>query len=114
MRLYPERSHGRSLEPPCLQLHVGLQRLKSLWPPPDLDQREHLDIRKGKSLEEAINYEDFKSMAFTRAVIFDTLRLATVVNGLLRKTTQEVEMNSEICLEINPTTNLEFSRKMLS
>ncbi|XP_044454623.1 cytochrome P450 85A1 [Triticum aestivum] len=56
-------------------------------------RREHLDIRKGKSPEEAINYEDFKSMAFTRAVIFETLRLATVVNGLLRKTTQNVEMN---------------------
>ncbi|KAE8819575.1 Cytochrome P450 85A1 [Hordeum vulgare] len=77
-------------------------------------RREHLDIRKGKSLEEAISYEDFKSMAFTRAVIFETLRLATVVNGLLRKTTQDVEMNGEICLEINPTTNLAFSRKMLS
>ncbi|VAH24386.1 unnamed protein product [Triticum turgidum subsp. durum] len=31
-------------------------------------RREHLDIRKGKSPEEAISYEDFKSMAFTRAV----------------------------------------------
>jgi hypothetical protein len=31
-------------------------------------QREHLDIREGKSSEEAIDYEDFKSMAFTRAV----------------------------------------------
>lgn len=29
-------------------------------------------------------------------VIFETLRLATVVNGLLRKTTQDVEMNGEI------------------
>ena len=32
-------------------------------------------------------------------VIFETLRLATVVNGLLRKTTQDVEMNGELCLE---------------
>ncbi|VAH24388.1 unnamed protein product [Triticum turgidum subsp. durum] len=59
-------------------------------------RREHLDIRKGKSPEEAISYEDFKSMAFTRAVIFETLRLATVVNGLLRKTTQDVEMNGYV------------------
>ncbi|XP_044957741.1 cytochrome P450 85A1-like [Hordeum vulgare subsp. vulgare] len=59
-------------------------------------RREHLDIRKGKSLEEAISYEDFKSMAFTRAVIFEKLRLATVVNGLLRKTTQDVEMNGYV------------------
>uniref|UniRef100_R7W3Y4 Cytochrome P450 85A1 n=1 Tax=Aegilops tauschii TaxID=37682 RepID=R7W3Y4_AEGTA len=59
-------------------------------------RREHLDIRKGKSPEEAISYEDFKSMAFTRAVIFETLRLATVVNGLLRKTTKDVEMNGYV------------------
>ncbi|VAH39986.1 unnamed protein product [Triticum turgidum subsp. durum] len=59
-------------------------------------RREHLDIRKGKSSEEAIDYEDFKSMAFTRAVIFETLRLATVVNGLMRKTTQDVEMNGYV------------------
>ncbi|XP_038978605.1 cytochrome P450 85A1-like [Phoenix dactylifera] len=31
-------------------------------------------------------------MSFTRAVIFETLRIATVVNGVLRKTTQDVEM----------------------
>jgi brassinosteroid-6-oxidase 1 len=28
-------------------------------------------------------------------VIYETLRLATVVNGLLRKTTHDVEMNGE-------------------
>ena len=33
-------------------------------------------------------------------VIFETLRLATVVNGLMRKTTQDVEMNGELCLQI--------------
>ncbi|KAM3373420.1 hypothetical protein ACQJBY_020068 [Aegilops geniculata] len=59
-------------------------------------RREHLDISKGKSPEEAISYSDFKSMAFTRAVISETLRLATVVNGLLRKTTQDVEMNGYV------------------
>ncbi|XP_044971255.1 cytochrome P450 85A1-like [Hordeum vulgare subsp. vulgare] len=59
-------------------------------------RREHLDIRKGKSPEEAISYQDFKSMSFTRAIIFETLRLATVVNGLLRKTTRDVEMNGYV------------------
>lgn len=34
-------------------------------------------------------------------VIYETLRLATVVNGLLRKTTQDVEMNGE-----NPTRSI--------
>ncbi|GMY32296.1 cytochrome P450 85A1-like [Fagus crenata] len=32
-------------------------------------------------------------MSFTRAVILETSRLATVVNGVLRKTTQDVELN---------------------
>lgn len=29
-------------------------------------------------------------------VIFETLRLATIVNGVLRKTTQEMELNGMI------------------
>jgi brassinosteroid-6-oxidase 1 len=87
-------------------------------------QKEHLDIRKGKAPEDALDWNDYKSMTFTRAVsragdikavtvdrqyahdklidssvimqvIYETLRLATVVNGLLRKTTQDVEMNGE-------------------
>uniref|UniRef100_A0A453A8J2 Uncharacterized protein n=1 Tax=Aegilops tauschii subsp. strangulata TaxID=200361 RepID=A0A453A8J2_AEGTS len=33
-------------------------------------RREHLDIRKGKSPDEAISYDDVKSMTFTRAVPF--------------------------------------------
>jgi brassinosteroid-6-oxidase 1 len=59
-------------------------------------QKEHLDIRKGKSPGDALDWNDYKSMTFTKAVIYETLRLATVVNGLLRKTTQDVEMNGYI------------------
>ncbi|KAI0527200.1 hypothetical protein KFK09_002799 [Dendrobium nobile] len=55
-------------------------------------REEHFEIRKGKSTEEGIDWNDYKSMTFTRAVIFETLRLATVVNGVLRKTTQDIEM----------------------
>lgn len=55
-------------------------------------RKEHFEIRKGKSSEEGIDWNDYKSMTFTRAVIFETLRLATVVNGVLRKTTQDIEM----------------------
>ncbi|KAL0926575.1 hypothetical protein M5K25_002814 [Dendrobium thyrsiflorum] len=55
-------------------------------------REEHFEIRKGKSTEEGIDWNDYKSMAFTRAVIFETLRLATVVNGVLRKTTHDIEM----------------------
>ncbi|KAH0469174.1 hypothetical protein IEQ34_002406 [Dendrobium chrysotoxum] len=55
-------------------------------------REEHFEIRKGKSTEEGIDWNDYKSMTFTRAVIFETLRLATVVNGVLRKTTHDIEM----------------------
>ncbi|KAK8953421.1 Cytochrome P450 85A1 [Platanthera guangdongensis] len=55
-------------------------------------RKEHFQIRKGKSADEGIDWNDYKSMTFTRAVIFETLRLATVVNGVLRKTIQDIEM----------------------
>ncbi|KAF8389911.1 hypothetical protein HHK36_024430 [Tetracentron sinense] len=56
-------------------------------------REEHLAIRKRKGPEEPIEWSDYKSMSFTRAVIFETSRLATIVNGVLRKTTREMEMN---------------------
>ncbi|KAG1366759.1 cytochrome P450 85A1-like [Cocos nucifera] len=55
-------------------------------------RNEQFDIRKGKSPEDKLKWKDYKSMIFTRAVIFETLRLATVVNGVLRRTTQDMEM----------------------
>lgn len=59
-------------------------------------RNEHLEIRRGKSSDDALNWNDYKSMTFTRAVIFETLRMATVVNGVLRKTTQDIEMRGFI------------------
>ncbi|KAJ4760109.1 cytochrome P450 family protein [Rhynchospora pubera] len=59
-------------------------------------RRENLEIRKGKPADYAITWQDYKSMTFTRAVVHETLRLATVVNGLLRKTTQDVELKGFI------------------
>ncbi|KAJ6831994.1 cytochrome P450 85A1-like [Iris pallida] len=59
-------------------------------------RNEHLEIRKKKLPEDALDWNDFKSMKFTRAVIFETLRIATVVNGVLRKTTQDIEMKGYI------------------
>ncbi|XP_059642789.1 cytochrome P450 85A1-like [Cornus florida] len=56
-------------------------------------RKEHLAIREMKRPEDPINCEDFKSMRFTRAVIFETSRLATIVNGVLRKTTSDMELN---------------------
>ncbi|KAK4740483.1 hypothetical protein SAY87_032415 [Trapa incisa] len=54
---------------------------------------EHFEVRGRKNLEDPIEWEDLKSMKFTRAVIFETSRLATIVNGVLRKTTQDMELN---------------------
>ncbi|KAL2546617.1 Cytochrome [Forsythia ovata] len=54
---------------------------------------EHFSIRKTKTAEESIGWDDYKSMKFTRAVILETLRLATVINGVLRKTTKTIELN---------------------
>ncbi|CDP00456.1 unnamed protein product [Coffea canephora] len=56
-------------------------------------REEHFMVRHNKSLEQPIDWNDYKSMRFTRAVIFETLRLATVVNGVLRKATKDMELN---------------------
>ncbi|CAA0828304.1 Cytochrome P450 85A2 [Striga hermonthica] len=56
-------------------------------------RKEHMAIRERKGPEDPIDYNDYKSMLFTRAVIYETSRLATIVNGVLRKTTRDMEMN---------------------
>ncbi|KAE8685223.1 Cytochrome P450 85A1 [Hibiscus syriacus] len=56
-------------------------------------RKEHVGIRARKKADEQIDWNDLKSMRFTRAVIFETSRLATIVNGVLRKTTHEMELN---------------------
>ncbi|GMH30621.1 hypothetical protein Nepgr_032464 [Nepenthes gracilis] len=59
-------------------------------------RKEHFEIRSRKSPDDPINWDDYKSMKFTRAVIFETSRLATIVNGVLRKTTRDIEINGFI------------------
>ncbi|KAK4271897.1 hypothetical protein QN277_020523 [Acacia crassicarpa] len=56
-------------------------------------RKEHFAVREKKKPDDPINWNDLKSMKFTRAVIFETSRLATIVNGVLRKTTKEMELN---------------------
>ncbi|KAH9623769.1 hypothetical protein KSS87_010186 [Heliosperma pusillum] len=56
-------------------------------------RKEHFAIRARKKEDDPLTWEDYKSMKFTRAVIMETSRLATIVNGVLRKTTQEMEIN---------------------
>lgn len=86
-------------------------------------------IRDRKNPEDPIDWNDLKSLRFTRAVrnlwlslntlsgfsikytklnkisfgllflmqvIFETSRLATIVNGVLRKTTEDMELNGEL------------------
>ncbi|MBA0579346.1 hypothetical protein Gorai_021606 [Gossypium raimondii] len=63
-------------------------------------RKEHRGIRERKRADEPIECNDLKSMRFTRAVIFETSRLATIVNGVLRKTTQDMELNGELNIKI--------------
>ncbi|VFQ91991.1 unnamed protein product [Cuscuta campestris] len=56
-------------------------------------RKEHFAIREKKGPNDPIDYDDYKTMQFTRAVIFETSRLATIVNGVLRKTTRDMELN---------------------
>ncbi|KAG8654236.1 cytochrome P450 85A1 isoform X2 [Manihot esculenta] len=76
-----------------------MMAIKYLHDHPDALQQvreEHLAIRDRKKPGDNIVWDDYKSMSFTRAVILETSRLATVVNGLLRKTTQDIELNGFI------------------
>ncbi|CAL5369767.1 unnamed protein product [Camellia sinensis] len=78
---------------------TSMMAVKYLHDHPDVLQelrKEHLAIREKKRPEDPIDWEDYKSMRFTRAVIFETSRLATIVNGVLRKTTRDMEMNGFI------------------
>ncbi|KAL8120978.1 cytochrome P450 85A-like [Apium graveolens] len=54
---------------------------------------EHFRIREGKKPDEPIKWDEYKSMTFTRAVIFEATRLITVVNGVLRRTIEDVELS---------------------
>ncbi|CAI9780707.1 unnamed protein product [Fraxinus pennsylvanica] len=62
-------------------------------------RKEHVAIREKKRPEDPINYNDYKSMSFTRAVIYETSRMATIVNGVLRKTTKDMEINGFVIPE---------------
>lgn len=59
-------------------------------------REEHLAIKRRKNPGETVNWDNYKSMKFTQNVIYETLRLATIVNGVLRKTTEDIEMKGFI------------------
>ncbi|CAA6662925.1 unnamed protein product [Spirodela intermedia] len=57
-------------------------------------RNEYSEIgRRKSSPDEALTWEDYTSMSFTRAVILETMRLATIVNGVMRKTTKDIPIN---------------------
>ncbi|XP_027361044.1 cytochrome P450 85A-like isoform X1 [Abrus precatorius] len=56
-------------------------------------RKEHFAIQQSKRPEDVISWDDYKLMVYTRGVIFETLRLANIVNGVLRKATTDVELN---------------------
>ncbi|CAA3008069.1 cytochrome P450 85A1 [Olea europaea subsp. europaea] len=62
-------------------------------------RKEHVAIREKKRPGDPIDYSDYKSMCFTRAVIYETSRMATIVNGVLRKTTKDMEINGFVIPE---------------
>eukprot|EP00252_Welwitschia_mirabilis_P024994 TRINITY_DN7651_c0_g1_i2.p1 TRINITY_DN7651_c0_g1~~TRINITY_DN7651_c0_g1_i2.p1 ORF type:complete len:479 (+),score=57.63 TRINITY_DN7651_c0_g1_i2:467-1903(+) len=55
-------------------------------------REEHQRIYRNRKPGQPISWEEFKEMTFTRNVIYETLRLANVVNGVLRKTTQDIDL----------------------
>ncbi|XP_071933695.1 cytochrome P450 87A3-like [Coffea arabica] len=56
-------------------------------------KREHENILKMRETEgSAISWKEYKSMTFTHMVINETLRLANITPGILRKVVKEVEV----------------------
>ncbi|KAE9605590.1 hypothetical protein Lal_00025543 [Lupinus albus] len=56
-------------------------------------REEHFAIQRRKGPKDLVSWDDYKDMVQTRTVIFETLRFANIVNGVLRKTTRDVELN---------------------
>ncbi|XP_020211536.2 cytochrome P450 85A [Cajanus cajan] len=59
-------------------------------------REEHFAIQQKKMPTERINWDDYKNMRLTRAVILETMRLANVVAGVMRRTTSDIELNGFI------------------
>ncbi|KAJ4767849.1 Cytochrome P450 family protein [Rhynchospora pubera] len=58
-------------------------------------RKENLEIRKGRPENYTINWDDYKCMSFTRAVVMETLRM-TSVPGFFRRTTEDFEIKGYI------------------
>ncbi|RDY02306.1 Cytochrome P450 85A, partial [Mucuna pruriens] len=59
-------------------------------------RNEHFAIQQKKMPGERINWDDYKNMSITRAVILETMRLASIVAGVMRRTTNDIELKGFI------------------
>ncbi|KAJ3709027.1 hypothetical protein LUZ61_012732 [Rhynchospora tenuis] len=59
-------------------------------------RKENLEIRKGKPENYTLNWDDYKSMSFTRAVVLEALRMASIGLGFLRRTTVDTEIKGYV------------------
>ncbi|KAL3653471.1 hypothetical protein CASFOL_003152 [Castilleja foliolosa] len=53
-------------------------------------KEEHDGIRATKGENDALQWEDYKSMPFTQCVVNETLRVANIISGVFRRTMQDV------------------------
>ncbi|KAJ3692477.1 hypothetical protein LUZ60_012827 [Juncus effusus] len=59
-------------------------------------RKENLEIRKGKLDDYTVSWNDYKSMIFTRAVVLETLRMSSIVGGIIRKTTVDTRIKGYV------------------
>ncbi|KAJ6768138.1 CYTOCHROME P450 90A1 [Salix koriyanagi] len=53
---------------------------------------EHEQIRRKKSEGAALEWSDYKSMAFTQCVVNETLRIANIIGGIFRRTMTDINV----------------------
>ncbi|KAL8539224.1 hypothetical protein ACS0TY_001007 [Phlomoides rotata] len=56
-------------------------------------KEEHDAIRAKKGDNEALEWDDYKSMSFTQCVVNETLRMANIISGIFRRTMTDVNIN---------------------
>ncbi|KAJ4750297.1 Cytochrome P450 family protein [Rhynchospora pubera] len=77
--------------------YVLMMAVKYLYDHPHVKEalrKENLEIRKGKPEDYSINWDDYKSMSFTRAVVMETLRMSSLP-GFFRRTTEDAEIKGD-------------------
>ncbi|TKY47533.1 Cytochrome P450 90A1 [Spatholobus suberectus] len=55
-------------------------------------KEEHDQIRARSDQEAALEWTDYKSMAFTQCVVNETLRMANIIGGIFRRATTDIDI----------------------